>query len=98
MSEQSPSGSRKPRHVPVRTCVACRTSGQKRGLIRVVRLTDGSVLVDMSGKANGRGAYLCFELKCIQQARKQKKLDRGLKVTVPPSIYDEIEQIATNEE
>ncbi len=91
-------GARKPRHVPIRTCVACRTPGQKRGLIRVVRLPDESVVVDVNGKANGRGAYICSELACIALARKQKKFDRGLKVSVPAPIYDELERLAATKE
>jgi len=78
----------RPPHVPIRTCVTCRTPGDKRGLLRVVRKPDGSVEVDLSGKANGRGAYVCCSAGCIATARKQKKLERSLKVAVPPEVYD----------
>ncbi|MBC8078429.1 MAG: YlxR family protein, partial [Chloroflexales bacterium] len=49
----------RPRHVPQRTCVACRRTDAKRGLLRLVREADGRVALDPSGKRNGRGAYLC---------------------------------------
>jgi uncharacterized protein len=69
-----PRGSR-PRHVPQRTCVACRQTGAKRGLVRIVRGTDGSVTIDPSGKRSGRGAYLCHSRECWRAA-----LDRGVVV------------------
>ncbi len=78
----------RPKHTPIRTCVACRTSGDKRGLLRVVRLPDGTVAFDPTGKSNGRGAYVCASEKCIALAKKQKKLDRSLKATVEPAVFD----------
>jgi predicted RNA-binding protein YlxR (DUF448 family) len=75
------------RHIPIRTCVACRTSGDKRGLLRVVRQADGTVVFDPTGKQNGRGAYVCASAECIALARRKKSLDRSLKVTLPPELY-----------
>lgn len=71
----------KPRHVPIRTCVACRATDEKRDLLRVVRQPDGSVLYDPKGKLSGRGAYICASASCIALARKQKRLERSLKVS-----------------
>ncbi len=71
----------KPKHIPVRTCVACRETDQKRELLRVVRLPDGTVEFDAKGKQSGRGAYVCASKGCIQTAQKQKKFERSLKVT-----------------
>lgn len=76
------------RHTPLRTCVACRTSGAKRGLLRVVRKPDGVTVYDDTGKANGRGAYVCASPDCIAAAKKQKKLDRSLKAAVAPEVFD----------
>ena len=68
---------------PIRTCVACRTAGGKRGLLRVVRLPDGAgVALDPTGKQSGRGAYLCPTLACIELAIKRKALERSLKTTL----------------
>ena len=75
------------RHIPIRTCVACRTAGDKRGLLRVVRTPEGVVAFDISGKANGRGAYVCASEPCIKQAQKQKKLDRSLKTTASDEVF-----------
>ncbi len=77
-------------HIPLRTCVACRTSGDKRGLLRVVRNPEGLVEFDPTGKANGRGAYVCATEPCILQAQKQKKLDRSLKSTVIEETFAQL--------
>ena len=87
----------KPKHNPIRTCVACRTTDAKRGLLRVVRLADGSIAYDSKGKMPGRGAYLCAQSACIALARKQKKLERSLKVpAVGEQLFKELEVQAMN--
>jgi predicted RNA-binding protein YlxR (DUF448 family) len=78
------------KHTPIRTCAACRTSGDKRGLLRVVRQPDGGVIFDKTGKANGRGAYVCASETCIAAAKKQRKLDRSLKAEVKPEVFEEL--------
>ncbi len=78
----------KPKHIPIRTCVACRTTDAKRGLLRVVRQPDGVVVYDPKGKMPGRGAYVCAQPACIALARKQKKLERSLKAApIPESLF-----------
>ncbi|MGH2495779.1 MAG: RNase P modulator RnpM [Ktedonobacteraceae bacterium] len=67
---------KRPRHVPMRTCVACKQSKPKRELLRVVRTPDGHVLMDATGKRSGRGAYLCARLSCWQDALKKKRLEQ----------------------
>jgi predicted RNA-binding protein YlxR (DUF448 family) len=74
-------GSR-PKHVPQRTCVACRTTGAKRGLVRVVRTATGSVEVDETGKKPGRGAYLCRSRECWDKALKGRMLEYALKTAI----------------
>ncbi len=74
-----PRGSR-PRHVPQRTCIACRQTGDKRGLVRVVRGVDATVSVDPTGKRNGRGAYLCHSPECWRNALQHGILPRALKI------------------
>lgn len=80
----------KARRVPVRTCVACRTSGGKRGLLRVVRLgageDAGTVVLDPTGKKSGRGAYVCPTPECVGLALKQKKLERSLKTPIGEEV------------
>jgi predicted RNA-binding protein YlxR (DUF448 family) len=77
----------KPKHSPIRTCVACRSTDEKRDLLRVVRQPDGGVLYDPKGKLSGRGAYVCAQPECIALARKQKRLERSLKVS---ALSDEL--------
>jgi predicted RNA-binding protein YlxR (DUF448 family) len=84
----------KPKHIPIRTCVACRETDEKRDLLRVVRLPDGSIVYDSKGKLSGRGAYVCAAEKCIALARKQRKLERSLKVDrVPEELFLELLEV-----
>jgi len=72
----------RPRHVPQRTCVACRTTDAKRGLVRIVRTAAGTVEVDETGKKAGRGAYLCKTRECWDKALKGKVLEYALKTAI----------------
>lgn len=80
----------KQRKIPMRTCVVTREKYPKNELIRVVRTPEGNVLVDKSGKQNGKGAYLKLDEIVINKARQSKVLDRTLEVTVPDNIYEEL--------
>lgn len=75
------------KYQPVRTCVCCRGKFLKKDLLRVVRLADGSFIVDESGKSDGRGAYVCKNADCINKLKKTKALDRAFKTNLPPEIY-----------
>ena len=66
------------RHLPQRSCVACRQVRVKSELVRVVRTPQGEVRLDATGKLAGRGAYICPDLRCLEQAVKQGKLNRAL--------------------
>jgi predicted RNA-binding protein YlxR (DUF448 family) len=70
----------RPRRIPQRTCVACRSTGGKRELVRLVRTPDGAVEVDETGKKAGRGAYLCPNPSCWAEALKKGRLDAALRV------------------
>jgi predicted RNA-binding protein YlxR (DUF448 family) len=70
------------RHVPERTCVACRTQQPKRAMLRVVRTAPGAVVVDPTGKASGRGAYLCRRAACWEAGLRRDFLARALKTTL----------------
>src|SRR5260370_41971654 len=67
---------KRPRHVPLRTCISCRQNKPKRELLRVVRTPDGHIQVDATGKKSGRGAYLCARLSCWEDAIKKKRLEQ----------------------
>lgn len=96
MTHQTTAGRRKagkpPRqkHVPVRTCVACREPGAKRGLTRIVRTPEGDVVIDDTGKKNGRGAYLCEKPACWANAVDSQILSRALKSTVSPASIERL--------
>lgn len=77
----------------MRTCVVSHEKCEKKDLIRVVRTTDGNVLIDSTGKLNGRGAYLKKDKEVFEKARKSKVLDRHLEVDVPDSLYDELNEL-----
>ena len=76
--------------IPERSCVITGEKLPKRELIRVVRTPLGEVIVDETGKANGRGAYLKKDIEVFEKARKTKVLNKKLEVEVPDSIYDEL--------
>ena len=81
----------KPKKIPMRTCVITKEKYPKKELIRVVRDNLGNVSVDLTGKANGRGAYLKKDLEVVEIARKTKALERYLEVLVPEEVYKELE-------
>lgn len=73
--------------IPMRTCTGCRQEKSKKDLIRVVRDKEGNVFVDITGKQNGRGAYICPDEKCLEKAMKNKGLERTLKSTISEEVY-----------
>lgn len=80
----------KQKHEILRTCVVTRETLEKKDLIRVVRTPEMNVIIDLKGKANGRGAYLKKDKDVILKAKATKALDKKLEVTVPNEIYDEL--------
>ena len=75
---------RRPKHIPIRSCVVCRQTSDKRTLLRVVRLPEklgGQVVVDSTGKVAGRGAYVCASEACLSLVQKQRRFERALSVT-----------------
>ena len=73
--------------VPMRQCTGCREMKPKRELIRVVRSPEGEISVDLRGKKNGRGAYVCPDPQCLKKAIKSRALERALGVPVPEELY-----------
>ena len=79
--------------IPCRTCVITKEKLPKNELIRIVRTPEGNVVIDESGKTNGRGAYLKLDVNVIDKARSSKALNRVLEVEVPDSIYEELKSL-----
>ena len=75
---------------PQRTCLGCRTSKDKNELIRIVRSPEGTVSCDLTGKANGRGAYICPDSACLAKAVKSRALNRALKVESPEEVISRL--------
>ena len=82
----------KMKKIPMRSCVVTREKYPKQELIRVVRTPDNSVIVDITGKANGRGAYLKKDIEVISKAQKSKILERTLETTISDDIYEELKK------
>jgi len=87
----------KTRKPHLRSCVACRTAGDKRVLVRFVHAAGGEVLCDPSGRQAGRGAYLCNEKQCFDRARKGHLLDRALKIKLSEADYQRLEEEYENQ-
>ena len=89
----------KPRKIPQRQCVGCRTMKDKKALIRVVRSPEGAVSLDFKGKMPGRGAYVCPDPECLKKARKSRALERAFETEIPAEVYDAMEcqmEVETN--
>ena len=82
----------KVRKVPMRQCVGCREHKEKKELLRVLRTQEGEVVLDLTGKKNGRGAYLCPKKECLLRAKRAKALERSLEVSIPEEVYERLGQ------
>lgn len=80
----------KVKKIPLRKCLGCSEGKPKRELIRIVKNKDGDIFVDLTGKANGRGAYICKNSDCLEKAIKSKRLNKALEIEVPDKIYDDL--------
>ncbi|MEG1524068.1 MAG: YlxR family protein [Clostridia bacterium] len=76
----------------MRMCVACRQMRPKKELMRVVRTPEGTVLVDQTGRANGRGAYLCNDIACLNKAIKSRALERALETKIEETMFDSLKK------
>lgn len=74
--------------IPMRMCVSCREMQPKKELVRVVRTPEGAVVLDTTGRANGRGAYLCKKSACLEKAIKSRALERALETKIEADTYD----------
>ena len=78
------------KNIPNRTCIGCSQIKPKKELIRIVKNKEGNIFVDKTGKANGRGAYLCDNIECLEKAIKTKKLERTFEVAIESKIYEDL--------
>lgn len=76
--------------MPMRQCTGCREMKLKKDMIRVIKTNEGEILIDATGRKNGRGAYICPNQECLASARKNKGLERSFKMAIPAEIYDKL--------
>ena len=86
----------KVKKIPMRTCIISKEKLPKRELLRIVRTPNGEVVIDITGKVNGRGAYIKKDVDIIKKAKVSKQLENHLEVSIPDNIYDEIINIINN--
>ncbi len=77
--------------VPLRRCLGCMEMKPKNELVRVVKNKSGDISLDLTGKAPGRGAYICKDVECFQKARKARRFEREFSSQIPDDIYDRME-------
>lgn len=82
--------------IPQRQCIGCGQMKDKKELIRILKTQEGSIVIDATGKKNGRGAYICPDEECLQKAFKTKGLERSFKMAIDQSIYDELKKELNN--
>ena len=78
--------------IPMRQCVGCGTMKSKKEMMRVLKTAEEEIILDTTGKKNGRGAYLCESMECLKMARKNRGLERSFKMSIPEEIYDTLDK------
>ncbi len=76
--------------LPQRTCIGCNMQKDKKELIRIVKNKEGQIFIDKTGKAQGRGAYICENSECLEKAIKSRKLEKSFAMKIDDSIYDDL--------
>ena len=77
--------------VPMRQCVGCAEMKSKKDLLRVIKTPEDEIVLDVTGRRNGRGAYICASMECLKNAQKRHGLERSLKVAIPTEVYENLE-------
>lgn len=76
----------------MRQCVGCGDMKSKKEMMRILKTAEGAIVLDVTGKKNGRGAYLCKTEECLKKARKTKGIERSFKMSIPAEVYDNLEK------
>lgn len=80
------------RKVPMRKCIGCGEMKSKKELLRILKTTEDEIVLDATGKKNGRGAYLCRSQECLAKAKKSKGIERSLKMAIPEAVYESLKK------
>ena len=83
--------------IPMRQCVGCGTMKSKKEMMRVLKTAEEEIILDTTGKKNGRCAYLCESMECLKMARKNRGLERSFKMSIPNEVYDNMEKTFSTE-
>ncbi|WP_342759743.1 RNase P modulator RnpM [Kineothrix sedimenti] len=78
--------------IPLRQCVGCGEMKSKKEMMRVLKTAENDIILDVTGKKNGRGAYVCISEECLKKARKNKGLERSFKMSIPDEVYEKLEK------
>lgn len=78
--------------IPLRQCTGCGAMKSKKEMLRVIKTPEEDIILDGTGKKNGRGAYICRDIECLNKAIKNKGIDRSLKITIPREVYEQLEK------
>ena len=78
--------------IPLRQCIGCGEMKSKKEMIRVIKTAEGEILLDATGRKNGRGAYLCPSMECFKKAVKGRGLERSFKLAIPREVYETLEK------
>ena len=78
--------------IPLRKCTGCGEMKPKKELVRVVKTPEDEVLMDLTGRVNGRGAYICPNAQCLKIARKSKRIEKSFQMQIPDEVYDKMEE------
>ncbi len=81
-----------PKKIPMRKCTGCGEMKPKKELVRVVKSPEGEISLDLTGKKNGRGAYVCKDATCLKKAQKAKRIERAFDCAIPDEIFEKMEQ------
>ena len=82
--------------IPQRTCIGCNVKNDKMNFIRIVKDNQNNISIDRTGKANGRGAYICDSIDCLEKAIKNKKIEKSFKMSIDNEIYEKLRNLINN--
>ena len=85
------------KRIPLRKCTGCGEMKPKKELVRVVKGPDGDISLDLTGKKAGRGAYVCPDIACLQEARKARRFEKAFSCRIPEQVYTQMEEELQNQ-
>ena len=86
------------KNIPQRTCIGCNEKKDKKDFIRIVKDSQNNISIDKTGKANGRGAYICDNIDCLEKAIKNKKIEKSFKMEINDEVYENLRELINKNE